>query len=74
MKNQEPNTKHLLPSTPVPVPYGAQVLDKGVQFTIFSRHAKRVWLMLFDNPDDAEPSQEYELTPEENRIGDIKIF
>ncbi|HPF98859.1 MAG TPA: glycogen debranching protein GlgX [Kiritimatiellia bacterium] len=71
MKNQEPNTKHLLPSTPVPVPYGAQVLDKGVQFTIFSRHAKRVWLMLFDNPDDAEPSQEYELTPEENRIGDI---
>ncbi len=63
--------KHLLPSTPVPVPYGAQVLADGVQFTLFSRHATRVWLMLFDEPDAAEPSDEFELTPERNRIGDI---
>jgi len=55
----------------VPVPYGAQVLDKGVQFTIFSRHARRVWLMLFDGPADAQPTVEFELTPANNRIGDL---
>jgi len=64
-------TNHLLPSSPVPVPYGAHVVDRGVQFTVFSRHATRVWLMLFDAPDAAQPVQEYELTPERNRIGDI---
>jgi len=63
--------KHILPSTPVPMPYGAQIVEKGVQFTIVSRHATRVWLMLFDAPDAAQPSAEYELTPERNRIGDI---
>ncbi|MFH0908097.1 MAG: glycogen debranching protein GlgX [bacterium] len=63
--------RHLLPSVPVPVPYGAQVMENGVQFTLFSRHATRVWLMLFDHPDDAQPSDEFELTPDRNRIGDI---
>ncbi|HMP73449.1 MAG TPA: glycogen debranching protein GlgX [Kiritimatiellia bacterium] len=61
----------LLPSIPMPVPYGAHVVESGVQFTIFSRHATRVWLMLFDHPDADSPSQEYTLTPEANRIGDI---
>ena len=63
--------KHLLPSNPIPVPYGAHVVEKGVQFTIFSRNATRVWLMLFNAPDDATPAAEYELTPEKNRIGDV---
>lgn len=62
---------HLLPSVPMPVPYGAHVVEDGVQFTIFSRHATRVWLMLFDAPDAAEPREEFELNPEQNRIGDI---
>ncbi|HEY8240360.1 MAG TPA: isoamylase, partial [Kiritimatiellia bacterium] len=62
---------HLLPSVPVPVPYGAQLVENGVQFTLFSRHATRVWLMLFDAPDSSRPTQEYELTPGRNRIGDI---
>lgn len=69
MKRKE--ISHLLPSTPVIVPYGAHVVERGVQFTIFSRHATRVWLMLFDAPDDAVPVAEYELTPDRNRIGDI---
>lgn len=63
--------KHLLPSIPVPVPFGAQLVEKGVQFTLCSRYATRVWLMLFDAPDAAEPIEEFELTPDENRIGDI---
>lgn len=55
----------------MPVPYGANPVDVGVQFTLFSRHATRVWLMLFDAPDAETPSEEFELTPERNRIGDI---
>ena len=62
---------HLLPSVPLPVPYGAHVVQNGVQFTLFSRHARRVWLMLFDEPDAAEPAEEFEMSPENNRIGDI---
>ncbi len=62
---------HLLPSVPLPVPYGAHVAEDGVQFTLFSRHATRVWLMLFNDPDAHEPDEEFELTPENNRIGDI---
>lgn len=62
---------HLLPSVPMPVPYGAHPVEDGVQFTLFSRHATRVWLMLFHAPDAAEPSEEFELTPEHNRIGDV---
>lgn len=63
--------KHVLPSVPVPVPFGAHMVDKGVQFSLFSRHAKRVWLMLFKTPDATVPDAEFELTPERNRIGDI---
>ena len=48
-----------------------QGITMSVQFTIVSRHATRVWLMLFDAPDAAHPVAEYELTPEQNRIGDI---
>ena len=63
--------RHLVPSVPLPVPYGAHVVKNGVQFSLFARHATRVWLMLFEHPDDAAPSEEFELTPERNRIGDV---
>ncbi len=56
---------------PMPIPYGAHLVDQGVHFTLFSRHATRVWLMLFDAPDAAAPIAEYELSPDRNRIGDI---
>jgi glycogen operon protein len=46
-------------------------VEDGVQFTIFSRHATRVWLMLFDGPGDTKPCAEYELSPDRHRIGDI---
>ena len=59
------------PTVPFPVPLGAQVVRDGVQFTIFSRHATRVWLMLFDTPNAERPDQEFELTPEQNRIGNL---
>ena len=68
---KRPVVRHLLPSTPLPTPYGAHVVEKGVQFTLFSRHATRVWLMLFDHAEDAQPVEEFELTSDQNRIGDI---
>ncbi|MBN1270237.1 MAG: glycogen debranching protein GlgX [Kiritimatiellae bacterium] len=63
--------KHVVPGVPMPVPFGAHVVDHGVQFTVFSRHAVRVWLLLFDDPTADKPSFEVELSAESNRIGDI---
>jgi len=67
MKKKE----HVIPGVPVPVPYGAHVVDQGVHFSLFSRHATRVWLMLFNHAGDETPAEEYELLPERNRLGDL---
>ena len=67
MKKKE----HVIPSAPVPVPYGAHVMEQGVHFSIFSRHATRVWLLLFDHADDETPKEEFELRPDRNRLGDL---
>src|SRR4029079_5208845 len=47
-------------------PLGATVTDDGVNFSIFSRHAERVDLLLFDRFDDARPSQIIPLDPISN--------
>lgn len=56
---------------PFPVPFGARADGEGVSFTLFSRHATRVWLMLFDAADANKPDREIELTPEQHRFGDV---
>jgi isoamylase len=56
---------------PVPVPYGAHPEKDGVRFTLFSRHATRVWLLLFNKADAAKPDKEIELNPKTHRIGDV---
>ncbi len=56
---------------PLSMPLGAQVVPDGVRFTLFSRHATRVWLMLFDQADADKPTREYKLLGETNRTGDI---
>src|SRR5262245_62710940 len=38
-------------------PLGATVVDGGVNFSLFSRSAERVELLLFDREDDAQPSR-----------------
>ncbi|HYL17820.1 MAG TPA: glycogen debranching enzyme, partial [Burkholderiales bacterium] len=48
-------------------PIGATALPDGVNFCIFSRHATRVELLLYAEPDSPEPFQVIALTPEENR-------
>ena len=67
MKKKE----HVIPSAPVPVPYGAHVVDQGVHFSIFSRHATRVWLLLFDQADEDAPKETFELRSDRNRLGDL---
>lgn len=54
-----------------PVPFGSTVTATGVNFALFSRHATRVWLMLFDEPTDDAPGYEVELDPINHRTGDM---
>ncbi len=54
-----------------PYPMGAAVYDKGVRFTVFSRHARRVWVALFRAVEDREPVWEYEFDAEKHRTGDV---
>ncbi len=42
-------------------PLGATVDGDGTNFALFSRHATRVWLHLFDQPDSDRPSHTVEL-------------
>src|SRR5207237_8810164 len=46
---------------------GATCSDEGVNFSLFSRHATGVALLLFEGVDDPRPSQEIRLDPTANR-------
>src|SRR5262245_24775062 len=48
-------------------PLGATVVDGGVAFSLFSRSATGVSLLLFECDDDARPSREIPLDPFVNR-------
>ncbi len=48
-------------------PPGATDTGRGVNFSIFSRNATRVELLLFHKADDGQPFQTFELDPDENR-------
>ncbi len=48
-------------------PLGATVYPDGVNFSIYSRSADRLELLLFDREDDARPSQVIPISPETNR-------
>ena len=54
-----------------PHPLGATVMNDGVQFSVFSRNASGVTLVLFESPDCAYPSSEIVLDPSLHRAGDI---
>ena len=62
-----PSAGHRFPVAPAGLPLGARVVEDGVQFTIFSRHASRVWLMLVDHPEAEAPAREWELERIENQ-------
>jgi glycogen operon protein len=48
-------------------PLGATVVDGGVNFSLFSRSATGVELLLFDRDDDATPARVVRIAPETNR-------
>ncbi|ABR30415.1 glycogen debranching protein [Thermosipho melanesiensis] len=50
---------------------GATPDDTGVNFALFSRHAERVILELYQNYYDEKPSHSFELDPILNKTGDI---
>ncbi len=54
-----------------PYPLGPVVYSEGIRFTIFSRHAERVWVALFNEIDDKEPAWEYEFDPRRHKTGDV---
>ena len=54
-----------------PLPLGTKEKGRGVNFAIFSRHASRVRLELFDHPEDAMPTRVIDLDSTHNRTGDV---
>jgi glycogen operon protein len=54
-----------------PHPYGANVINNGVQFSIFARNAESVTLVLFHSHDQDSPFTGIELDPVVNKTGDI---
>ncbi len=57
----------------VPLPSGTTILDNGINFTLFSRHATAVSLVIQPGKDNRSMHgrMELELDPELNRTGDI---
>ncbi len=53
------------------LPYGAILSDTGVRFAVFSRNAYEVRLLLYDDPQDTEPSEVIRFDPELDRWGDV---
>ena len=55
------------PSPGVPSPLGATPFTGGVNFSVFSKHATGVELLLFDHADEAEAKRVIRLDPVANR-------
>ena len=55
----------------VPLPMGTHEYGTGVNFSLFSRHASRVRLEMFDRATDETPARAIDLDPARNRTGDV---
>jgi glycogen operon protein len=55
----------------VPALLGAHAHGEGVNFALFSRHATRVRLELFDHAEDATAARVIDLDPARHRTGDV---
>jgi isoamylase len=56
-----------------PYPLGALLTKDGVNFSIFSANATRVYLCLFDKPEDGEPSRQIRIYHCTNQIWHIFV-
>ncbi len=43
---------------------GATVVDEGINFSVYSEHATKMQVLLFDSADSPLPSQQFDLTPQ----------
>ncbi len=50
--------------------FGAVAIEGGVQFTVYSRFATAMNLLLYDRMDDLEPAEVIQLNPDTDRLGD----
>jgi isoamylase len=54
-----------------PLPFGAHQHAGGVNFALFSRHATRVLLELYESADACSPTRVIDLDPAHHRTGDV---
>ncbi|MFZ5830292.1 MAG: glycogen debranching protein GlgX [Planctomycetota bacterium] len=54
-----------------PLPYGAILHDGGVQFVVFSRSATAMRVLLYESPNDPDPTEIIDFDPDLNRWGDV---
>jgi isoamylase len=54
-----------------PLPYGAQLRDGGVQFSVYSKSATAMRVLLYRHVHDREPVKLLEFNPSTDRWGDI---
>lgn len=54
-----------------PGAFGAVPCGDGVNFCVFSKNAQKVFLDIFENVSDKQPSVSYEFDPVKNRSGDV---
>jgi len=52
-------------------PFGTTVQETGVQFSVFSRNATAMRLLLYNKPGDREPSETIDFDPQHDRLGDV---
>ena len=54
-----------------PLPHGASLIKDGVNFSVFSRNAEKIWIDIFENPGDAQPVHSFALDADQHRTGDV---
>lgn len=54
-----------------PLPFGVRDCCAGFNFSVFSRHAETMELLLFDARDAIDPAIVFPLDPEAHRTGDV---
>jgi glycogen operon protein len=55
------------------LPLGTQEVAGGINFALFSCHATRVRLELFEHPEGAKPSRVVDLVSPRHRTGDVWV-
>ena len=69
IKLQDMDLLKVLPGKPLNE--GTVVTSRGVNFSVFSRNASKIFLELFEFPDSEAPFQIIEFDSHANRTGDI---